>query len=128
MRIVEYQRLGVDIRTLPLSRLRAIDIQTVEEEKEVAKIIAEKSAGIIPQDRVSIEDIKAKMDKEIIQRTLTKEKELEYQKQVDERVAKAISGPAEVAPEVPVKVSVETPKVEAVETPLVKKIRKLKKK
>ena len=55
---------------------------------------------------------------------------------MDERVAKAIGGPAtEVAPEVPevpVKISVEspkeTPKVEAVETPLVKKIRKLKKK
>ena len=124
MRIVEYQRMGLDIRDLPISRLRAIDIQTVEEEAEIAKIIAEKSVGIIPQDKVYIGDIKARMDKEITQRTLTKEKEDEFRKEVDERVAKAIN-PFKPAIAEPLEVK-EEPVLEPVPEVLETKLKKLK--
>jgi len=151
MRFTDYQRAGIDIKTLPISRLRAIDIQTVDEEKEVARIIAERGEPV-PQERVHIGDIKARMDKDITQRTLTKEKELEYQKEVDERTAKATlkEAPVEVVPEgsvegliVPIEGSVgglvvplsqteivETPpiKVEVKEVKLETKFKKLKKK
>jgi hypothetical protein len=91
MRICEYQRLGIDITTLPVARLRSIDIQTVEEEKEVARLIEEKNQGKMPTARVFIDDIKARMDKELTQRTLTKEKEDEYQSEINERIAKVKS-------------------------------------
>jgi hypothetical protein len=127
MRVVEYERLGIDIKTLPISRLRAIDIQTGEEEKEIARLIAEKSQGTIPQGRVNIEDIKARMDKDLTQRTLTREKELEYQKEVDARVA-MVMPPKAVAYDQPEPVIAEPIIEPVVETPLEDKLKKLKKK
>lgn len=89
MRISEYQRMGVDIATLPIWKLRAIDIQTVEEEKEVARLLAEKSKDKMPETKVFIDDIKARMDKEIIGRTMNEEKEKQYQSEIDARIANA---------------------------------------
>jgi hypothetical protein len=89
MFISDYERKGIEIKSLPLSKLRAIDIRTVEEEELVQKLVDEKLLRGVPRIVPNIDDIKRRLDKDMITRNLTKEKELEYQKEVDERVAKA---------------------------------------
>lgn len=134
MRISDYVRAGVDIRTLPVSQLRSIDIETVDEEKLVAQILAEKAERFPQKTNVFIGDIKARMDRDITNRKepFTREKELAYQKEVDERVAKSTGQPAEGMVSAPVESDIkieesETKSAEPIET-LEKKIRKLKKK
>lgn len=89
MFISDYERMGKDLRSLPVSLLRAIDIRSVDEEKKIQEILNEKLQNKVSWSAVSIEDIKRKMDKDLTTRTLTKDKEKEYQKEVDIRVAKA---------------------------------------
>lgn len=81
MTIADYERRGISIESLPLERLRGIDIRNVEEERVVQALVNKKLQKIpVP---VIINRDNDKTDFKTI------EQELEFQKVIDARVASA---------------------------------------
>lgn len=85
MKLAEYTKMGIDICSLPLIRLRAIDIDTPDEEKIVSEVMNRKLAGLPPERKIQINDIIHQMN---LERAMTPELEDKYQKMIDERMAK----------------------------------------
>lgn len=117
---------GVDLNNLPLKVLRNLDIDTPEEERMVQGIVNKKLAGLPPEHTV----INRALDRTDFR---TKEEELEFQKVIDERLARSrpavgaiAASEVEIKMESKVQTAPEASEI-ATESELVAKIKKLKK-
>lgn len=86
MKLAEYNKMGIDISSLSLVRLKGIDIDTPEEEKKVSEVIRQKLEGLPAAAKVQINDIIHQMN---LEKQMTPEIEAKYQEMIDERTAKA---------------------------------------
>lgn len=79
-----------DLMSISLSSLRNLDIRTPEQAELIQGVFSERMNNLPPEVKVNISDIIRQMDKEI--NRMTPEKEAEYQKIIDERLAESKTG------------------------------------